>query len=517
MRRFPQFVREPVVLLSITLATLSILLSIHADVFEQYPRPLTAALWEPWSCLFSSSPDPINLSSLLNTESGAQALAASNNNPLYIFVLDVSKTMLMQNISGGEWEQYVNNVKSIRGDQLPLPSCFPSKAPSILTTFDIARGELCRYVDSVPDGSHVSIWKFGDTPTMIVPENVDNNRYIEFKKTDKGGHTKVEPLSKISTLTAIDNRTDFERLFVVLSEKYHDLINSGTEVHFIIISDFIHDIGGDQYKKERFSDDGASPDGYLWKSRYRISALRIADQLQELSKTSNTTFHLAKISAASRTVYSILPLFNDTMGVFSYRDTQLLSKLAGREFDFLRSYYNTDTAIKFFYTLGDSQTQPTKIMVDDNKYENTMIRVALASEIQTLETVPLKIKIGFKASGGNPEGIIRLNSGGITGKLERAQDTVSLEALSVLQLKEATSYRLLISLDDRNGTNTNASRSKTFSVPIKFYRQLDSISGISILLSELLVLLFGVWSLLRFIRSKRQPPDVLKERLALPE
>ncbi|MFL6335833.1 MAG: hypothetical protein ACJ754_21190 [Pyrinomonadaceae bacterium] len=501
MKKLLSGVKEPLLGFSIFLSALFCIWSINSDVLVQ-----DRSQYVPYRRLFNWNPPPIHLSSLLapDPQSPGDANGPAKEKPLYVFVLDVSKSMAEQVISDQEWKQYAENLAKGWGDH-PPPPCFQPKPQGPLSTFNIARAELCRYIDSVPDNNNVAIWKFGDGAKMMVPqENAQGKKYLEFKPTEGGGHTRTEPLAAVTSLEATDGNTDFDQLLNVLSERYGQEMNNNTEVHFVIVSDFKHDIGGDQYMKEMFGDGKTSLEGFRWMSMYRASASRIAEQLQALAKKSNTTFHLARIQATGRTVCSILPIINDTMEMYSYRETQVMSRLAGKEFDFLRSYSNSGGAVDFFYTQGGSQSLPTEILIDDERFEKTEIRLTLASEVQNLEGIPLKIKTRLRTSGRRlPGDIIRMNNG-VTGTIERKDDTLTLEALPALQSREAATYRLLISVKSPAGAADYAAREfKTFAVPLRFYRQLDFVSAAVMLSLELLATVCLLWSVCRFVRNTR--------------
>src|SRR5262245_53720824 len=104
---FIQPVREPLKGFTIWFGILSLLLTLHSDIFEQDAHPAIAMMAEPLARLFSPRPSPIDLSSLLNprpsdpadnlpsytplVEPSLTASPPAPPHPIYVFALDASK------------------------------------------------------------------------------------------------------------------------------------------------------------------------------------------------------------------------------------------------------------------------------------------------------------------------------------------------------------------------------------------------------------------------------------------
>src|SRR5688572_14161288 len=125
------------------------------------------------------------------------------------------------------------------------------------------------------------------------------------------------------------------------------------------------------------------------------------------------------------------------------------------------------------------------------KYETTGLRFALAAEAQSANTFPLKLKTRFKSSGKDMlGGVLRPYGAGSSGKIERIEDAITLQALSPLEPREAATYRLLISWSGRNDGKADESGSKTFAVPLVFYQRLGWIGAAIIIFAQFFVLFF---------------------------
>ncbi|MEN3332748.1 MAG: hypothetical protein V7641_2113 [Blastocatellia bacterium] len=507
--------KEIIIGLSIGLAFVSLFFSIHSDIFAQDEERLSAYVYKPWQRIISSTQPPIELSSLL-TPRVSQQISVPNNSqpailskdkdtPLYIFAIDVSSSMMDQSVSSDELTQYFIDIKNpqINMNQSPTSFIFLPENASTCKTFGIAQAELCRFMHSVPDGSHVALYQFGREVEQLVPAEKTDDRYITFEPTKGGGHSRKLVLDRISSLTANQDQTNFEKLLYKLSLTYRNDIRSRREVHFVIISDFAHDIGGGEYLRSLTQPDRTTTDQSIWESKYRISSIRIANLLREMSRD-GTTFHLAAVLGTRRVICGILPIVGETLEMFSYRETQLIPNRVGKEFDFLRSYQESQTPLVFYYSPGSSKSLGTQIRIDDAKYADSSIRLALASEANVHQVFPLKIDV----NNGKTNAVLRLDNGGFNVQMERQGDWLWLRSLSILQPREAATYRLLISWIDPNSSSDEGARIKTFTVPIVFYQQLSSLSAWSIVLSELFVLFFAVCLVIQVVKRIRR----MKER-----
>src|SRR5437588_13065324 len=88
--------RKSLVALSIWLAILSLLATIHADVFEQEDHPLRAIIASPFERIFLPNLHPVKLSTLLSAQEARTDGDIKQDSPLYIFMIDLSLSMLEQ-------------------------------------------------------------------------------------------------------------------------------------------------------------------------------------------------------------------------------------------------------------------------------------------------------------------------------------------------------------------------------------------------------------------------------------
>lgn len=421
--------------------------------------------------------------------------------------------MLVASVSEEELKQYFKDINGTQtgGGQSGKKFAFLTEDSKLAKSFEIARAELHRYVETVPDKSQVALYTFGKMPQKVQPPEPDA-KYITIEKGSDGKDSRKEVTDSIPSLVADQDHTNFEELLRELKSFYKDDFQKRSEIHIIIISDFTHDIDGGQY--EKLTESGRSdPKTSFWESRYRISSTNIASLFRDLERSGNT-FHLAKVSGGRREICAILPIVGESLEMYSYRETKLLPDRVGKEFDFLRSYEPSQTPITFFYTPGNSKTMETEIVIDDEKYQDSSLRFALASEVHISETYPLKLDVRFHKNGGKQGktgGILRLDRGGQMGEVQREGDSIILQSLCTLEPREAAAYRLLISWNNPSGVSTDGSNSRTFAIPIVFRKRLSFFSALSILVSILFVLFFAIAGVRELFKIVMKKPDVAGE------
>ena len=520
-----QWIREPFNLFSTSLAVFSLLLSIHGDVFEQYDSPLKAILLQPLaSSIRAIADEPVDLSAILEAApiqskqlpetATLLATSQSERRPLYIFALDKSRSMSNDPISSAEIDRYRKNLDSMEGRNKAIcrPFCLIEANLPRITTFDVAREELYGYLNLVPEGSKVAIWTFGNNPRLELPApNLVNDIYASWSSSPGGGERREIAKKMLLNLKAEDDHTNFESLLADLSARYASQIKKQdrqiSEIHFIIISDFAHDLGGGRYLKRLVSDNDARPEGIALESQYRASTANITDLLKDIAKEGGVTFHLSAVSGTRNVTCAILPIFGDTLELFSHRETQLTPSNAGKQFDFLRSYEASKSDMIFYYTAGNFKPAEARIKVDAEKYMDSDIRFALASEARGEIAFPLRTKISLPPKGS--QDTIKLGGGTFNGKLQRIGDEVIIEPLSILEPREAAAYRLLVSWNPKPGSIDEA-KTKTFAVKIKFYQRLSRYAAISIMLSGAFTLFSLILMIYRRFFDKRSHLSTVK-------
>lgn len=472
---------EPLKGLTLWLAILAILVTLHADVFEQHTEPVVALLALPFESLERRAPPRISLSSLLPSLEEP----VSTGKPLYIFALDVSKSMRLRKVTQGELEHYLEKV----GSSLPTGSfngCVAQRPDA--TGFDIAQLELCRYLNSVPMGSLAALWVFGDAPRLIMPrdESPEGSRYEPLRKTERGGSTKNRFYEAAGAQPADDIHSNFEALLRALEEQYREELKSQTEVHVIILSDFVHDIDGQGNEPEHDAGDES-----LRESHYRMSMAMIEDRFRELSRTGKT-FHLSVVVGARRTVNSVLPIVNGTMDWWAYREIHMEPHRLKEDFDFLRAYQPVETTVAFPFAPGSVGAEMVDIEVDDARFVKGTLRMALASEASLPNRFPARIQVTFE---GEETGLVRMGRGHV-GHVPRLGETIRLQPQSRLDPREARSYRLLLSWHHDDATGSV----RTYVVPIVFRKELSWFGKLSLRCVLFFVGVFLLWSLFALAR-----------------
>jgi len=484
-RLWKKRIKEPVAGLSIWLAILGILVTMHADIFEQADNRFLALFKYPFERVFSQEPPGIDLSTVLgSTHLGAGGTGNdSDAEALFIFALDLSASMTSRVLSEEEVARYVEDVESTESSECPLPQA------ELATGFDIALFELCRYLDFVPDGSLAALWTFGDAPRLVAPASDDvGSRYLKFSKTETGGNTRRMFFDTLLDLEPKENLSNFESLLRVLAEDYREEIDGEGDVHFVIISDFSHDIGGEKELLARAKDSDYLVERSRWQSRYRISALFIEDYFRKLSRAGKT-FHLSVVLGARQVYCSVLPIAEDSIEWSAYREIRMHPERLVEEFDFLRTYEEAEIPIVFYYTPGSLEPTSRSLIVDRAEYQNARLRVALASEAAGSDELELKLSTRFNEG---EKGIVRMGRGHV-GTLARAGDEIVLQPLTTLTPREASSYRLLLSLG--SGRSAAEDGNKTLAVRLVFQRQLNFYGALAIVLAIAAVGLFIIWVL----------------------
>jgi len=540
LKEFFDRAEHPIVGLSLGLGILSVLLTIHAEILDQEKdAPYLNIVSKPWYYLQNQTPPPVNLSSLLPLPSptlpssssqsstatkarqpsviGGFSGAASDDGskeqsgngatavrPLYVFALDVSGSMMKQEVSQkalNEYREKVNSIKPLTGSQDALP-CFSKDEKTPLTNFPFARAELCRYIKQAPEGSRVALWKFSSAPDRHYPAPGDSNsKWKIFEPDPEGGHVRDIFLAKIPLIEPTTRDTDFVNLFEQMYKTFEeDIQKQEVEVHFTIISDFMHDAGA---LKGIFKD---SVDDSVLASDNSASAMKITESLRKLVKKGKT-FHLIEVKGAQHTVCKVLPIVADTLEVFTYRTTQLFPEDTGKDFDFLRPTEEGRGDITFFYSPGNFQAHPVEIKFDRVEFASTKLRFTLVSEAGIAEAQPLKIKSKnftdeelqkyrrSKSDMTHESGeILRPDGrGGEPYTLDR-NGAILLQPRSILEPREAAGYRLFISWKGSGEAGKWDASNKTYALRIRFYQQLSWYGALGILMSEIAVLFFSIWT-----------------------
>ena len=551
IKEFLNRAEHPITGFSLWLGIFSILLTIHAEVFEHERDPYQSILRKTYYQLMNPTPAPVKLSSLLqlpgqdtppvsgqdptvntkqqssipaginpvsisdgNLQTQSQVSGAASQNrkpPLYVFAFDVSKSMTEQYVSKRALEEYTKNVNSLGtpdGDAY-LPPCFPKETKTRLSNFPFARAELCRYLKLVPENSLVAVWKFGDTSERYfpIPEDKQAKYAVWARDTKDGSHVKNIVLKKMPSIDATSELTDFENLFEQLANVFQEEIEyPEQEVHFIIISDFEHDAGGGSVLKGILK---SRKDDPVLVSNSTISAKKIAEKLRRLVRKGKT-FHLIEVKGAQQMVCKVLPIVTETLEIFTYRATQLLPESSGKDTGFLRPTDQSNEEITFFFTPGNFQPHPLVINFDRAEFADTTLQLNLVAETGGIESQPLKIQSKYTKEGNlrkdyesksdiNGE-ILRPDGGVESYTISSRNDVIVLRPKSILEPREASNYRLLISWEPNvEARNWDAGR-KTYAFRIKFHQRLSRYGVWGILISLALAVICLVWAAYIFLR-----------------
>jgi len=295
---------------------------------------------------------------------------------LYVFALDVSGTM-------GNYE--MPSMKSERYKDI-LDACKPPAQPS---GFDIAMAEVCRLMTLIPAGSRVGALVFAGGAQFLKARSEDSDKvtYYTLDSPDELGTSKVRDLlttavgrqrvGKDVSKTTLGQRpksverhiketiliktdapakgkapdldkktTNFDALLTKLQHDYNDNKNEdppSIERHFVIISDFDHDLSGPEPPLEPASrqTDDVSRKSY-WPSCGRSERQHLAMLLSALARKEGTvtTFHFAHIAGATIRHCAFLPIAEEVLQWNEYQKADLNGEVPGE--DFLRAFPSTE-------------------------------------------------------------------------------------------------------------------------------------------------------------------------------
>lgn len=475
LKRFRR--KEALDKLAFWVAIFSLLATMHADVFEQEDNRLASVFLSPLSRLVPYSRKP-DLSSLLAVRSsGASSKDKGNGSPLYVFMFDVSQSMREQEVSEQEVGQYLEDIRADRFKEShsPVAECLVREGRA--KGFDIAISELCRYIDSLPLNARAALWQFGVSARQIVPSdyNVSSPRFRLIAEDQDGGTSKGEFFAAVRSLQANQGRSDFEDLLEKVAARYRDEIESDREVHFVLISDFVHDIGGETGSSQDLLEGIDAIEDSFWQSRYRMSLLSIGNRFRDMSGRRGKTFHLAVIRGARRAVCSVLPIAGEMVGRDAYRELRFESGNLGSQFDFLRAYEHVEEPIIFYYTQGGDKPKAVKILVDDEKYDDTRLSLGLASKAEVTPAYPLEVR-AYLQRKEQVGGLVRIGDS-FSGLLGSKHDHITLQPESTIDPREAASYRLLLSWE--GGESAGDTHHRTFAIRLVFKKQLSMLGALA--------------------------------------
>jgi hypothetical protein len=508
--------------LSLGLAVLSLFASMHTDVFEQEENRVGSMVTLPFQRLCNTDLPSTSLQALLpgfssstaglstdlqpSTESPSPATGStgppSPEPPLYIFILDVSKSMERKVASVEEVQLYLDEIGAYSDVEDPLlRNCVVP--PEASNGFEIARSELCRYVGSLPDGTHAALWTFGNEATMMVPEDNNSDKYIPIKKNEQGGSTKSLILNRLPALKVSEERlptTDFATMLARIRARYKVEIDGTQEVHFVIISDFDHDLDNIARPWKSSEARNGTLEDQLRDSRYQANLTNIKNSLVDIAKKKGKMFHFAVVRGAQKVIYSVLPLA-EAIEWEDYREIRVEPDQMSGDFDFLRLYEENSPPITFYYTPGRPRPYPLTVNVGEAALEGTKLRISLvttsASEHNPLGLEVTAPKFGSTVLRPGDASVVPINS---------KNDRISLEPISVPVPGETGKYRLLLALHKENDENGGRSSNKTFYSNVEFKKRLDSVGALGIaaaLIFSVIYLLLLVGAMVRDFRAYR--------------
>lgn len=509
--------------LSFWIAVVSVLVTLHADIFEQEDSPISASLQKPFK-EFRDLFTEISLSDLLRA---SDSPTDSSKSPLYVFALDKSLNLKDSVISWDELDEYLKEAAQISSNIANECNEVVEGKDKDRTDFDIAKFELCRYVCFIPEGSRIALWFFGEDPAQRYPAgNGDPRQRPRWDdwKTDRGRQPIWNYLSTFSDARPNEDKSNFDKLLGELSSVYKNELadenetgSSKGEVHFVIMSDFIHDIGGLNILSA-VQQEATIRAVNLEKSRYRVDAWRIESKFSELARRPNVTFHFSVISRSRESLNMLLdvvPIIDTTLDWTRFRKTKLQLDRARDSFDFLRPYEDRSKdnfrPIEFSYTPGAREPDPVVIIADNEEFKKSKLRFELTSD-RPMDDSKFKMKIfqiesnhrgRYEISADNRGKVLSANTAGHVADIVRSDDAISIQPTSVLSNREAEGLYLLISwhkdIVDRNDPRLK----KTLKIPLRFYKKMSRLGAAGMSIAWIGLFSSALWFLFALVRALR--------------
>lgn len=371
-RRRPSLSQICIEILGLSMAVVGILLSLYANAFLEREEG-------DWTVLFGpKEPHEVNLSELMMNR-GPEG--ESQNSPaqdkakevVWVLALDVSGSLLTEKITEDDWKLY--DERRVSDGLLLQESCTAQRGN---TRFHLAREQACCYLHNFT-GDRIELWKFGETPKLLGFAQIDKKgrRRDNWEKLRPVREALLAPKNLPDEKSADYKTTNFEKLLDELHEQYiNNSDYEGDEIHFVIISDFVHDIGS----KGRAS--------------YLASMQKIADRFNDIGNVGNAMFHLAAVTAGNREVSSVIRVVEDTAGWYQYRFDTFDRPPSSSMPDFFYSF-SFGKPLVFYHVAGAPEVQEVHLKWDQGMppEDSAKLIVGLMTDVYSASDQDLAVHI----------------------------------------------------------------------------------------------------------------------------
>ncbi|NJL26693.1 MAG: hypothetical protein HC897_01880 [Thermoanaerobaculia bacterium] len=426
-------------LIAISIAVASIVLSIYGGVIAESQVGFLRILKMP------RQPQRINLSTLIST--------TKPSDEVYIFALDASGSLTKQPVPEEDSRIFLERIRQQReGSAMPAGCSIEDiEAGTVryLNQWHLARAQLCCYIDSFKDGPRVGILTFGSTVDRIGYSDAVKFQQVTSTLRIPAQDLLKEQIMAASAPTSSSQNyynTNFEELLDAFQKRFIENTDyKKMELHFIILSDFEHDIGD------------RSPLSYEW------SMERIAARFSDIGKYGNVMFHLATTRGSHNEIRSVVRVVEETMGWYQHKTERFDKPTVDSGREFFHSFETVDRDLTFFYPAGTSKFQPIHLVWDKGMpgTKNTKIVIGLMNDVygKADDTAAIHVAEGYPnepcsqppeigqgrvASNTKMQRAVLRFRGRSTFEIERPDDYICLQPLNVDGNKKY-GYRLTLS------------------------------------------------------------------------
>jgi hypothetical protein len=374
--------------------------------------------------------------------------------------------------------------------------------------------ELCRYVMALPEGSRAALWTFGAAAQRLVPGPADASRSVPIKLIDDTDG-RVTLRAALSSLDASDLQTDFESALGTILDSYRAELNRGNEIHVVLISDFVHDLGlGRASVDEQANLPVVDRRGFL-ERQYAASMRMIQRRFRTLNRA-GAMFHFAAVVGTQRVSRSELALAGDSLEWRSYRIIQH-GEVPEAEFDFLRGYRTASEPLVFGYEPGADSVDRLELRIDTFASGTGKAKVWIAGPGEG----DCQLKLGFEswlqpapgtsALSGSPLGRVPTLTNRSEPELVHGigpGHTVGFKPVWPLTPFDAAKCALLVAVQEQ-GTPGVFTASTTAILPIVFKRRLSLFGAVGMALGNVtagvsVLTLLGIPGLVAARRGSRR-------------
>lgn len=309
--------------LMLSLAIIGVILTLYNGPFSDDESDLWSILWGPGEL------QQIQLSDLMATD-------RPQREAVYVLVLDVSGSLLEDKVTESSVTLFADRLSA---DGVKIPDeCRPG-APS--TRWHLARAQLCCYLHHLEEGARVGLWKFGRSASLLSEakshrlERLDETLEVQARRDllERLMSPQVVPRPGAPEYS----ETNFEKLLDELYKGYiKDSVYKGKDLHFVIVSDFVHDSGVRDHPS------------------FVLSMEKIARTFRNIGEVDDAVFHLVATGASNSEVSSVIRVVQNSVVWYQYRFDSFERSSSDPMPDFLFNFVPSKDHLTFYKVASPS-------------------------------------------------------------------------------------------------------------------------------------------------------------------